>query len=87
MELIIPELEKDKAAATQYMIRDGEELVNVELVSSRKRAKVLKEYDRPIIYDIQHIGIFTDDLGERLFRVDMETREVHEIFDELRQNF
>jgi len=83
MELIIPE----ENEPIQYMIREGEELVNVELVSSRKRAKVLKEYGRSIIYDIQHIGIFTDDRGERLFRVDMETKEVHEIFDELRQNF
>lgn len=83
MELIIPE---DKVA-TQYTIREGEDLINVELVYSRKRAKILKEYDKPIIYDIQHVGIFTDDQGERLFRVDMETGEAHEIFDELRQNF
>ena len=83
MELIIPE----ENEPIQYMIREGEELVNVALVTTRRRAKVLKKHGRPIVYDIQHIGIFTDDRGERLFRVDMETREVHEIFDELRQNF
>ena len=83
MELIIPE----ENEPIQYMIIEGEELVNVALVTTRRRGKVLKKHGRPIVYDIQHIGIFTDDRGERLFRVDMETREVHEIFDELRQNF
>ena len=84
MKLIISELDGGEVA--QYAIREDGELLGVELVWKGMRENFVVEYGKPPIHDVQHIGLFTDARGERLFRVDMETREGREIFDEFRQN-
>ncbi len=84
MKLIISELDGGEVA--HYAIREDGDLVDVDLVWDGKRTTFVAEYGKPATHDVKHVGVFTDARGERLFYVDMETRDVREIFDEFSQN-